>query len=148
MHTYKTALIQTTAYRHLRDHVDSILSDFNISTTEWIILGHLNSHDNQRLSELASILQVEQSRITVLVDKLVEKNYVIRSRDKKDRRSISISLTKRGKNTIPSIEKELKEHIYELLEGLSQQDLEAYFRVLNQIVKNSNLISNSKNEGR
>lgn len=57
----------------------------------------LGAHGQMRMKELAAMMGVTTGTLTVLVDRLQDKQLVIRMPHESDRRSIVVSLTAKGK---------------------------------------------------
>ena len=94
--TYTTSLYQVKAQRILRDKVTHALSDYELSSTEWTILGQIYEHkDGIRLSELAIMLGVEAPLITNLIERLVKKELVQKHAHPRDKRAKLLFLTKK-----------------------------------------------------
>lgn len=53
--------------------------------------------DGTRMSDLATYLSLSMGTLTVAVDHLIEKEYVFRNRDSRDRRVVLAALTKKGR---------------------------------------------------
>jgi DNA-binding MarR family transcriptional regulator len=78
--------------RHVRDpRTDRLLSRHQAS-----ILDHLDEHDPTTLNQLAAHLGVTPATMSVTVDRLEQKGYVVRLRDAADRRRVQLRLTSAG----------------------------------------------------
>jgi DNA-binding MarR family transcriptional regulator len=75
------------------------------------------------LGDLAEDLDSTPRNITGLVDHLERDGLVERVHDTEDRRSVHARLTDEGRKRIESIWKEGLEHQYEMVEGMSTEDL-------------------------
>ncbi|MEA4935327.1 MAG: MarR family transcriptional regulator [Paludibacter sp.] len=69
----------------------------NLTLTQMHYLETMNKLDNPSLTELAATLKLSKPTVKVAVDKLVEKDFVIRVRSDEDRRSAHLHLTEKGK---------------------------------------------------
>lgn len=134
--TYKTGLLQAKAYRIMRGHLAKILSSYSLSIPEWTILGQVFEQEGIRLAEISLILSVEAPLVTTLTDQLEHKGLVTRTDDPMDRRAKLITLTEKGKELVPKIEAEASKIILSLMKDVSEEDMLAYNRVLEFIVKN------------
>ena len=88
-------------------------------------------------SELASILSKDKSFILRLTDSLVEKGLVRRAVDVCDRRKNYLMVTKEGEKTIKNYMEIEFELMKELQEGLTESDINTFYKVVNQIRSNS-----------
>lgn len=135
---YQHNLYQLRAQRVLRDRTSTVLAQYQLTTTEWIILGQIFEHkDGIRLAELATLLGVEAPLITNVVDGLVEKELVEKHAHPRDRRAKLIFLTKKGHELLPGVEALLQEEMRTLTKGVSEEEIAMYLKVLQLIIKNS-----------
>src|SRR5271155_6244546 len=75
--------------RHVRDpRTRRILSAHQAS-----ILDHLNTEDSLPLMDLARHMGVTPSTMSIAVERLVRQGYVLRARDRIDRRGVSLLLS-------------------------------------------------------
>ena len=74
--TYKSTLLQVKAQRIIRTHIVKLLSTFDLSLSEWIILGNLHERGGVRLADIANLLSVEAPLVTSLVVKLQKRGYL------------------------------------------------------------------------
>ncbi len=75
------------------------VAKFGVSLAEFRCLKILFERGEVTVKELAQNMELTSSRITRIVDGLVDKNYVLRISGKNDRRTFHLSLTSKG-NTI------------------------------------------------
>jgi MarR family transcriptional regulator for hemolysin len=133
---YNSGLLQGKAYRILTSHLTEVLLPYNLSIPEWKLLGQLADGGNMKLAKLAELLAVEAPLVTSLVDSLEKKGLVTRSNDPIDKRAKVIEGTKRAFSLVDDIEPKVKAKVQILLHGTTIEDLNAYIRILNAIVKN------------
>lgn len=137
LHTYKSGLLQNTAYKLLRLHVSKTLEDFNLTLIEWVIVSSLYEKETLRLIDIAQILDVEPPFVTSLIDVLESKGFVLRKDDPSDRRAKLISLNTKKLSLIPEIENQMNVTLRKLLKGLTNEELGIYKKVLETIIQNS-----------
>lgn len=142
--TYKAAALQTSSYKVLRNHVVETLANFDLSPAEWTIIGHIFHNESLRFVDIASILQVEPPHVTTLIDLLQKKKFVERKDDPQDRRAKRIYLTKKSEDIVPNIEIELSAKMNLLLEGISPDEMNTYFKVLETIINNDQKLEEAK----
>lgn len=68
-----------------------------VSMTEVHAIEAIGLNGNRTMSQVASKLDVTLGTLTTCISKLVNKGYVERIRDEKDRRSVLVSLTDKGR---------------------------------------------------
>jgi len=83
------------------------LKPFNITPPQYNVLRILKGKypDSYCNQEITQRMIDKSSNATRIVDKLVEKKLAVRSEDKRDRRSVNISITEQGINLLAEIEK-------------------------------------------
>ncbi|HSI20915.1 MAG TPA: MarR family transcriptional regulator [Verrucomicrobiae bacterium] len=135
--THYLALVQSRAYRALRQKVSIALDSFNVSMGEWTLLGQLNETKGLRLSEVASTLGVEAPLVTNAVKALHAKGFVALEVDSRDTRAKLLTLTKQGEKMLRPIEEAVRAALQPLLKGVSAKENQIYFKVLQRIVQNS-----------
>ena len=87
------------------------------------ILFRLYRCGDQPLGELADDLAMTPRNVTGLVDHLEKQEMVERVPDPDDRRSVRARLTTKGRETIEGIWKEGIDRQFEIVEGMSKEDL-------------------------
>jgi DNA-binding MarR family transcriptional regulator len=136
--TYQVGLLQTKAYRVLKQHTAKVLAEFDVSTIEWAFLGLLHdAPQGMRLNVVAQELGVEAPFVTQMTTKLKKTGYFEHSEDPEDSRAKIIMLTKKGRDFVTMAEKHLRTETKVLFEGVSGSDLLTYITVLDTIIKNS-----------
>lgn len=136
--TYRIGLLQTKAYRVLKQHTALTLVPYGISTIEWAFLGLLHdSPEGMRSKEAAQEIGVEAPFVTAMVASLKKKDFVIERADKNDSRAKNLSLTPKGHKFVIATENILKESVKDIMTGISPGDILAYLSVLKQMVDNS-----------
>ena len=69
----------------------------DLSIAELHTLDAVGPYEERTMSETAAILGVTIGTLSVAIDRLVKKGYVLRRKDEKDRRVVRVCLTHRGK---------------------------------------------------
>ena len=136
--TYRVGLLQAKAYRALKKRTGDVLSQYDISTVEWALLGLLFDHkDGMRSLALAHELGVEAPFITALFSKLEKQGYVEREKDQTDSRVKIICLTEEGRRFVEKTEASVRAHMKPLIAGAAVSDVLVYVSVLERITQNA-----------
>ena len=98
-----------------------------------------------RMSDMAGSLGVSMSRVTGLVDKLVERELVTRWTDQYDRRSVLCCLTEAGKELGSRLLAERRSRWEERLNHLTVSELKKVCQAM-EIISNANEVSVERNE--
>lgn len=77
---------------------DSVISD--ITKPQMFLLYAIDQYGQCKLTQLADMLDVKPSAITVMIDRVEKPGYVQRTHDPLDRRSIFVEVTDLGKQVL------------------------------------------------
>jgi MarR family transcriptional regulator, 2-MHQ and catechol-resistance regulon repressor len=72
------------------------ISDLGLTTSEFIVLAHLNNKEKEKIQNLAKIAFVTSGTATYIVNKLINQGYVMKNQDDRDKRVFWISITDNG----------------------------------------------------
>ena len=111
---------------------DSLFSKYGLTTEQWGLLTAIKSRGPLRPSDLASILERTPNSMSMLIDRMVKAGLVRRTRDRKDRRVVTVTLTNKGETDIQPAVIEGWEFIHEVLSPLSdneQRDLASMLEI-------------------
>lgn len=90
--------------RELRKETQALLEEqsktYNISTTQLFILDMLDKHPQSSLHEVAKMVNLSASTTSAVVEKMVQAGYLKREQSQKSRRTLELSLTDSGKETL------------------------------------------------
>lgn len=136
VNTFELGILQGRAYRQMEKHLTKLLSRHNLHITEWKLLGLMSVQKDLQPAQIASQLGVKRPFITVLLQKMIEKNLLMRTNNVKDHRFHQVIITQEGKDIIDLVEKETKALLKKLTSGLNFVELIAYGNVLKTIIKN------------
>lgn len=107
LHRAVTALVKKYQFRDRND-----ICCYGISVSQCYTLEVLQEHGALSMQALADQLQLAVSTVTRLVDQLVDKRFVERQSNPRDRRICQVQLTAEGRRLLHTIRKELvaREH--------------------------------------
>ena len=86
------------AQQKLRTYINNALSEGDIKTTlsQTGILFLLRQEDGQSMTQLSNALDIDNSTLTGLIDRMERSGYAVRSPGDSDRRAFRISITPQG----------------------------------------------------
>lgn len=123
------------ARNRLFTRLDQALMDAaGVTAAQSGALYYLMANDGCLLSELSRALMLDKSAITGLVDRLESKGFVKRRSTPADRRAINIFLTEAGRAAAMKCLGVTKEYNDAIKEGLSEDDVECFRRILQKII--------------
>jgi len=112
---------------------DSVFSKYGLTTEQFGVLTSIKSRGPLRPSDLASILERSPNSMSMLVDRMVKAGLVKRVRDRKDRRTVFVSMTDKGEKAVePAIPAGWK-FIHKILSPLSYNDQRAFVSMLETV---------------
>lgn len=115
-------LIHDVAYL-LRHEIDARLKPHNLTRVKWLALGVIDNHSPLTQSDLAAELELGAASVGRLVDRLVERGFVIRDQDPDDRRSYSLSLSPEASQLVHELDDMADSFREEALKPLSKREI-------------------------
>ena len=112
---------------------DLIFGKYGITTEQWRVLSCIKSRGTLRPTDLASMLERSPNSLSMLVDRMVKAGLVRRTRDRKDRRTVFVSMTDKGKEAVEPAVIAGWEFMHRLLSPLSYDDQSALASILETI---------------
>ena len=112
---------------------DLVHSKYGLTTEQFGVLASLKSRGPLRPIDLASMLERSPNTISMLVDRMVKAGLVRRTRDRKDRRAVFVSMTDKGREAVNPAAPAGWEFIHELLSPLSYDEQRALASMLETV---------------
>ncbi|MHB8896148.1 MAG: MarR family winged helix-turn-helix transcriptional regulator [Candidatus Geothermincolia bacterium] len=106
---------------------------YDLTSPQMFTLLQLRDSGPMTMGELAEAVAVTHGVATRMVDRLIEKGMVERSRDDGDRRVVIVSVTGLGDRVTTEAMAEAFEFIRHVFKGVSQSDREQYLSLLRKI---------------
>ncbi|MEL6697716.1 MAG: MarR family transcriptional regulator [Bacteroidota bacterium] len=103
-----------------RQHQNDIRKKYKISANEMEIILYINDFGPQRMKAIGERFKIKFSTLTSLVDKIEKYNLVKRVNSKEDRRSILVTITKKGKRMLDEYNDQVKV-LAERMMGIAQE---------------------------
>jgi len=105
-----------------------------ITKPQMFLLYALNKYGKCKLSQVAEMMEVKPSAITVMIDRLEKAEYVKRSNDPDDRRSILVEVTPLGKDVLEMAIQERNKILQNYLTRLEPDEILLFTELLEKIV--------------
>ncbi|MBE1556238.1 MarR family winged helix-turn-helix transcriptional regulator [Sporosarcina limicola] len=124
----------------LTNYYQKVLIPFDITVDQWEILVILWGREGITQKELAERLFKDQTNIARMLFKLEKKGFIYRVTHETDRRSLRVYLTSKGQEIkdeilVPSLEAYRK-----TIDGLTDEEVETFRRILSKIHNNVNYL--------
>lgn len=110
---------------------DASLVNMTLAQIEVILTVHRQGALS--LKDLSSVLKVSSPAASVMVDKLVEKGYLLRERSKEDRRKVLITSSDKINSHMEAIDKAILEMFEDIISKLGTEMTEKWKDVLSTI---------------
>jgi DNA-binding MarR family transcriptional regulator len=115
------------------EFVNTSLADYEIRLPHIEIMNVLKEDGTLHVAEIGERLRIAKARMTHLIDKLVNLELVERSIDTTDRRTINITITKKGRAILEKHEITITRAVGEYISGLKENELETLSTSLRNI---------------
>ena len=139
MDTYKT--LNEVLVNLFRDVMDIeqkaiITEEFqDITNNDMHIIEAIGMNEPKNMSTIAREISVTVGTLTIAMNSLVKKGYVLRERGKEDRRVVYISLTERGRAAYVHHARFHKAMIDSLSDELTSEEMELLIKTLTKLNK-------------
>jgi len=101
---------------------DLLFSKSGLTTEQWGVLTAIKARGPLRPSDLSWILERTPNSMSMLIDRMAKAGLVRRTRDRKDRRVVTVSLTDKGQISVGPAVVAGWEFIHEILSPLSHNE--------------------------
>jgi DNA-binding MarR family transcriptional regulator len=110
-----------------------------ITGAQLLVLRMLDAHPAQSLNELATLTFTHQSTVSVVVERLVSRGFVSRSRSETDRRRVVLALTAAGRRALRHTPPPAQMRLIAAINALTPAQRRTLARVLKVIVNDMDL---------
>lgn len=119
----------------MEEHAKEQFNLLNLTLTQMHYLETMNKLGNPSLTELAAALKLSKPTVKVAVDKLIEKDFVLKVKSDEDRRSAHLHLTEKGKLINTMHEYAHKRIAESISRKLSVEEQEQFILLMEKILK-------------
>lgn len=120
--------------RGLQGYESNYLSRGQISQPQFWAMEYLSRKGDCLMSELADFLHISRPAATGLIDRLIAQKLVARHADPKDRRTVHINITPRGKKIVAGIWEQKRRGMADAFSKISPADRQHYLDILERVV--------------
>src|SRR3712207_1769883 len=117
------------------EDIKKFISGKNINKTQLRALTFIKNYGAINMTELCNMLNIEKGSLTTMIDDLVEKGYVERVNDKKDRRRYIIVMTEGGDELSDSFMTFLKESLEKKISEIGVDDMASVIDSMEKIIQ-------------
>jgi DNA-binding MarR family transcriptional regulator len=130
-----TARISRLA-RRLRHAIDSALEPYGLTGVQMGLLVRLDRTDGLVQADLGRRMAIEPATLTGILQRLEREGWLRRTGDLENRRLQRVWLTDKGREALPSLQREQVRHRRRALSGLSPTDIAQLEQLLDRIEVN------------
>ncbi len=113
---------------------ESILREYGLTPEQFAVLASVKSDGGSlRPVDLALMLERSPNSVSMLIDRMVKAGLVRRTRDRKDRRAVNVTLTGKGEKALEPAAPAHWEFIQKILLTLSDEDKHALTDTLEMV---------------
>lgn len=125
------------SYREYQNYMRDELKEFSLGNTDYPLLLVLDKFPGMSQNEVGRKTRLSKSVISKSVCKLLEMEYIQMTPDENHRQKNRLYLTKKGMEVLPYIDEKKDIWRGRVLQGNTEEDLEIFFRVLNNMFEKS-----------
>ena len=119
-------------------------TDIKLTMPQFVLLFTISEEKEEViLKDMAEKLGKDKSAILRMIDLLEKKELVRRVVDQNDRRKNQLLITKKGERLIAEFREVETALNFELLEGLSETDMQTFYKVVNHITGKAEKLKNA-----
>lgn len=121
--------------KSLKHSMRKSFEDMGLTLPQSLVIGTLLHFGEMKITELSQRLNLSNSTISGIVDRLEKQQLVARNRSQEDRRIVYVKLTPKFKKVFRGIYKKTEETFAELLNAGTPEEIEQIIAGLNTLKK-------------
>ena len=122
-------------YRQFQIYINNNTKDLGIGASEYIFIMEIYRNDNISQEELSKNLIIDKAATARAIKSLEEKEYIIRKKDKKDKRTNRIELTKKVIEIKDRLSKLLEEWGDTVTKDMDKETIELVLGIIKEMSK-------------
>lgn len=117
---------------------DRIQEKYSLTRVEIDVIAFLIHHpDCDTASSIVEFRRIAKSHVSKAVEALMERGWLTREQDQKDRRCIHLKLTENAETAVDEITARQKEFSGALREGITEEELAVFGTMLDKLTENA-----------
>ena len=138
MKDLKTITILFRATDSFSKAIQRDVKRYGLNVTEFGILEALYHKGKMSIKELLEKVLITNSSMSYVIEQLIRKDYLRKSKSQTDGRSFQLDLTTKGSNLMEGAFLEHKKHMRNIVEVLTTKEEEELKRLLKKVGKSAN----------
>ncbi|HEX4774088.1 MAG TPA: MarR family transcriptional regulator [Candidatus Saccharimonadales bacterium] len=131
--TLLPALLKRCA-RLIDRSIDESLKQHAIARSQYRVMYYVARHSEPTQTSLREAMQIQASTLTLIVNRLVQKGWLVRVKDGSDKRTNKLQLTADGEKRLQQIPDPLQKLQQTILQNLTKAEAEALTLSLNKVI--------------
>ena len=131
------ACITSKAAKKLGQRIEKRIEKHHVTRVQWMALYYINLSKHTTQKELADRMVLTEATVVRLIDRMEKENLVIRTNHENDKRKKYVELTEKGAQLNKEVTVIVEAFKDKAISNISEEDLDTYKRVLDQMLKNT-----------
>lgn len=128
--------INNRVSKKMADMFNERLATFGVTRVQWIAMYYLLKYGVMSQKDLADRMDLKESTVARLVDRMESENLIERIKDASDRRVTNIELTESGRKRMEELLPEGQKMSDFFSKGITDEEIEVFKSVLDKFMKN------------
>lgn len=128
--------ITNKAGKKLADEFNERLLNVGITRVQWIALYYLGKYYELNQKELGDLMDIKESSVARLVDRMEREGYVTRQKDMNDRRITKLVLTDKGREYREKLLPEGEKMAQIFTKGITNEEISVFLKVIDKMLSN------------
>lgn len=124
------------AYHLYGKQLQKRLNASDLSMAQYIHLRCLGEEGSLSQSELSALLGIEKASSTRVLDELEQRNFILRERNREDRRVVVVTLSDQGRQKINQAMELARTVADRASKGFEEDELFQLFKAMDKLIKN------------
>lgn len=122
-------------FKAIQDYSQEVSASFGITGPQLWALKTISEYESLPLGELGRKMYLHPSTVTGVVDRLEAKGYVLRDRDREDRRVVNVRLTDKGKDLAKKAPNPVQGKMIYGLRNLESEELRVIYESMKKLAE-------------
>lgn len=122
-------------FKAIHQYSEEVLKEFGVTGPQLWLLKTLREEGGTSVGELSEKMYLHISTVSGIIDRLEAKGYVVRKREARDRRVVTVHLTAAGKRIVDRAPEPSQGKLLYSLQTLSEKDVLEMHDALQKIVR-------------
>lgn len=128
--------ITNSASKKLSDDFNRRLLEYGVTRVNWIAIYYIGESKEISQRELSGKMDVNDSSIARLLDRMEKEDIIVRTKDVQDRRTTRVSLTPKGEQLRTQLIPIATAFQNDVTDGLTAEELIVFKKVLDKMIEN------------